>query len=332
MPYKQIASPEAKYLAATDILIGDMSDINYEFLLFNRPVVLLANGWLRDNFPDIGIKTDLKGLSTAIKRSVEYPDEYESLRMHWLKRTINEPYENASKKILDIAIEKSGYDDPVVVLLHGNSSVRKTNLECIYEEGLSNNINIEFTAKPKGNFSAENIYIAAHFDDLNIEDGFKVHLDHGLKGKGTANVEMSATDYEKNNYFPYIDIHITAGREGFLRTRNLLLGPNRNRAVIGGYPKCDALLKANNQDNRMDVCNELGFNPDKEIVTYAPSGPLSYKKPGGSLSYGVLMELRRISKNNNYNVLVKLKNKKHKPQFLPLKRLKSFLYEKINRW
>ena len=40
MPYQQVASPNAKYLAATDILIGDMSDINYEFLLFDRPIIL----------------------------------------------------------------------------------------------------------------------------------------------------------------------------------------------------------------------------------------------------------------------------------------------------
>jgi len=332
MTVRQISSPAPRYLAVTDILLGDMSDINYEFLLFDRPVILLANEWLWKNFPDIGLKVRLTELEEGINRSILKPEEYEAARIQWLKRTINNPFNNASKAILDIAIERSPYKNPTVVLLHGNSSVRKTNLKCIHEEGLRNNIKIEFNAKVKSSSSPENIYIAAHFDDLNIVDGFKVHLDHGLKGKGTANVEMSAMDYKKNNYFPLIDIHITAGKEGFLRTRNLLLGPNKDRAVIGGYPKCDTLLQANTTQNRSEVCQELGFNPDKKIVTYAPAGPLCYEKPGGSLSYKVLRELGRISKSNNYNVLVKLKNKKHNPLFLPLKRFKSFLNEKFNRY
>ena len=58
MPFKIIHSPDEKYLAATDLLIGDMSDINYEFLIFNRPIILLANKWVKKNWPDIGYKLD----------------------------------------------------------------------------------------------------------------------------------------------------------------------------------------------------------------------------------------------------------------------------------
>ena len=72
MAMKQIASAEVKYLAATDILIGDMSDINYEFLLFDRPVILIANEWLYENFPDIGIKTNRKGLINSVVRSINF--------------------------------------------------------------------------------------------------------------------------------------------------------------------------------------------------------------------------------------------------------------------
>ena len=137
------ASP--KYIASTDILIGDMSDINYEFLLFNRPIILLANSWLRSNFPDIGIKTNLKGLASAIKRSVEHPNEYESSRITWLKRTINEPFQNnSSKKILDIVMNMAPFDNPPIVLLHGNSSVRKASLEGVYKEAINNNIDALF--------------------------------------------------------------------------------------------------------------------------------------------------------------------------------------------
>ena len=34
--FKVVSSPHPKYLAATDILIGDMSNINYEFLLLDN--------------------------------------------------------------------------------------------------------------------------------------------------------------------------------------------------------------------------------------------------------------------------------------------------------
>lgn len=328
MSIKQIASPEAKYLAATDILIGDMSDINYEFLIYNRPIILLANEWLRVNFPDIGIKTDLANLENAIKQSIQHPKEYESARKHWLYRTINKPFENASKLILNIAIKKSNFVDPTIELVYGNNPVRKTNLMPIYEEGLKKNLKIKLVPKLSNTDSPEKVYIAAHFDDLNIDNGFKVHLDHGLKGKGTANLEISINDYKKNNYFPNIDLHITAGKEGFLRTTTLLLGPNRDRCVIGGYPKTNKLIKENTEHNRKAVCNELDFNPDKKIITYAPAGPFCYEKPGGTLSYKVIRKLKKISKLNDFNVLIKLKNKKHRPLFLPLKKIKSFLKEK----
>ena len=55
--YVRIGSPDPKYLAATDVLIGDMSNINYEFLLLDRPIILIANNWLKDTFPDIGQKS-----------------------------------------------------------------------------------------------------------------------------------------------------------------------------------------------------------------------------------------------------------------------------------
>ena len=47
MPVRFVTSSDPKYIAAADILIGDMSDINYEYLLFNRPIILLANKWLK---------------------------------------------------------------------------------------------------------------------------------------------------------------------------------------------------------------------------------------------------------------------------------------------
>ena len=67
-------------LLNSDILIGDMSDVNYEFLVFNRPIILLANDWVRQEFPDIGIKCNLNNLLEAIHQSIQNPNEYETNR------------------------------------------------------------------------------------------------------------------------------------------------------------------------------------------------------------------------------------------------------------
>ena len=49
-------------------------------LLFDRPIILLANDWLIKNFPDIGIKTDIDGLENAIRRSISSPEEFSAKR------------------------------------------------------------------------------------------------------------------------------------------------------------------------------------------------------------------------------------------------------------
>jgi len=44
-------------------------------------------------------------------------------------------------------------------------------------------------------------------------------------------------------------------------------------------------LKLNTKKNKQSVCKELGFNPDKLIITYAPAGKYSYPfKQGASLA------------------------------------------------
>jgi len=307
MPLKQIASPDAKYLAATDILIGDMSDTNYEFLLYNRPIILLANEWLRDNFADIGIKTDVRGLESAIARSIENPAEYSDARNDWLKRTIYLHEENASPRVLDIAIERSGYLNPSIIIVHGESEVRKSNLLPLYEEACRRNMNVEFLPWVHGKkYRDECIFFAVHFEDLKIQMGYKVHLDHGLKGQGTANVEIAKIDYTENNFFPLINLHITAGQVGDERTK-MLLGPNSDRSVIGGYPKADYLKRDNTPEDRRAVFRELGFDENIPLITYAPAGELSHAKPGGSLSPEVIESLQRLSKSHDYNILIKLK-------------------------
>jgi len=310
MPLKYVYGPDPKYLPASDILIGDMSDINYEYLLFNRPIILLANDWIRENWPEIGIKSDLKNLSGNIKIALEKPHEYESERIKWLNKTMYLPYENPSPRILKEAIKKSGYKNPLLAFIYGKSEVRKSNLLPLYNESKKLNFKAKLLKLPKRISDPEGvIYFGAHFEDLIIKNGFNVHLDHGLKGKGAANVELSMSDYKKNNFFPNIDLHITAGDSGNERTIRQL-GPNGERALIGGYPKAMDLLNLNTKQNRLQVCDELGFNPDYPIITYASAGALSYSKPGGSLKKEVLETLGEIAESNKYNILIKMKNPK----------------------
>ncbi|MBN2406681.1 MAG: hypothetical protein JXJ19_03190 [Elusimicrobia bacterium] len=309
MAYKQIGSPDPKYLAMTDILIGDMSDTNYEYIIFNRPIVLLANKWLRENFPDIGIKTDLPGLERAIEKSIAEPDEFAQARKKWLNATISNPRGNNSGSVLDKILEYSGLDNPYFVFIHGGDKVKQTNLKPLEEEAKKRKYSTEFVSEIKGDFKkAENlIFIAAHFKGLaHVEKGYKVHLDHGLKGKGTANVEYSMKDYMEHDYFPMIDLHITAGKIGQERTR-MLLGPMKERAIIAGYPKADDLLRLNTAENRKQVCAELGFDCSRPVITYAPAGEESYIKPGGSLTKEVLTELKHLERKTKYNILIKLK-------------------------
>jgi hypothetical protein len=308
MKLVQIGSADPKYLSATDILIGDMSDTNYEFLLFDRPIIQLANEWLRENFPDIGIKTDLEGLEDAIYRSIEYPDEFREQREYWLAKTIHQPDGHSARRVLDTITQHSGIAVPKFVFIHGDNSVRKTNLDPLMREAMQAKINadcvtrVDHTQDP-----TDTIFVAAHFADLDIPGGYKVHLDHGLKGQGTANVEMSFRDYQNNDFFPHINLHITAGEVGQERTQ-WLIGPHSDRAVIGGYPKADDLLCLNTESNKQQVYAELRLERDGLLITYAPAGRESYEKPGGSYRLDVIHKLKEIAARSEHNFLVKLKS------------------------
>ncbi len=278
-----------------------------EFLLFDRPVILLANQWLRENFPDIGIKTDLAGLELSIRRSIENPAEFHESRVLWLNKTISQPDGQSSGRCIDIMTEKSGITNPRFVFIHGGDAVRKTNLAPIYTEARRRALNADFVvSQRKSRGWNDTVYVAAHVADLNINGGFKVHFDHGLKGQGTANVATAIEYYREQDYFPLNDLHITAGEVGQARTE-MLLGPLSDRAVIGGYPKADDLLRFNTEENKKSVFSELGFETGRPMLTYASAGRQSHDKPGGSLSDEVISVLRDIASRRDYNILIKLK-------------------------
>jgi len=323
--FRQISSSDPKYLSATDILIGDMSDINYEFLLFDRPIVLLANEWLKQNFPDIGIKTSMAGLSGAMERSLKDPGEFSKNRKTWLEKTIYKPDGASAKRVLDTILQYSRIKLPDIFFIHGDSEIRKSNLRALMQEAVERGHKVNFVSKLNTESREDAILVAVHFEDLSVKGkGYYVHLDHGLKGKGTANVEFSKKDYERHGYFTNINLHITAGQAGQERTE-MLLGPLKERAVIAGYPKADDLMRFNTPENRLEVCRELGFDHTKPIITYAPAGEESCMKPGGSLNSSVIKELRRIASGKGYNMLIKLKYPADPFLVRMLKRLKKCL-------
>jgi CDP-glycerol glycerophosphotransferase (TagB/SpsB family) len=313
MGFKKIGNPDPKYLAATDILIGDMSDINYEFLLFDRPIILLANDWLVKNFPDMGIKTDIDGLEGAIRHSISNPKEFSAKRKYWLGRTVHRPGEDSSGRVTDAVIKHSGFKNPFIVILHGNSEVLKTHLEPLYLCLRKRKIDCEYIDRYSENIirgRGDYIFISAHNKLLaGIPFGYKVHIDHGVKGTGTTDLKELIIQYRKMHYCPNIDLHVTEGPVSFEKTKKIL-GPNSDRAILVGYPKSDILLELNNTKNKISVCEEFGFDSSKLLVTYAPAGKYSYPfKQGASLSSDVIKKLKDISfKNDDINILIKLKH------------------------
>ncbi len=309
MGFTILGSAEPKYLAASDVLIGDMSNINYEFLLFDRPVILLANDWVTRHFPEIGIKTNLEGLANAIHRSLNNPSEFGDHRKFWVDQTMFLPEGGANKFCIDLSIERSGFLNPDFVLIDGNNAVRKTNLQPLIAQIQQRHLSVELIHKyiPGNSYRKETIFIGAHFNDIKkIEQGYTVHIDHDLKGPSTANIAKAKRDYKRNGYFENIHLHIAAGKAGKIRTQ-YLLAKNHERVVIGGYPKADDYLNCNTSQNKLDVCTELGLDPSKPLVTYAPAGVKKYMKPGGSYTKTVLKHLESISEQGEVNVLVKVK-------------------------
>lgn len=311
MLYAKIGDSNPKYLAATDILIGDMSGINYEFLLFDRPIILLANQWLQHNFPDMGVKTDLDSLEMVISKSIARPKEYTRQRKHWLKMTMHKPDGNSTNRVIDTILAHSKLVNPFVLLLHGYDEVLKTHLDPIYQTLKKRGISTVYTGvynKKWDTYKDNLVCISAHNTFLEkIRFGYKVHIDHSVRGIGTGDNEHCFQSYKKSKYFPLVDLHITEGEVSNSITKKLL-GPYHDRSVMVGYTKSDTLLKLNTQENRMSVYTELGFDPSKPLITYAPAGKYSYpNKQGASLSKETINKIREIASRNDYNLLIKLK-------------------------
>lgn len=327
MALKITASPQMDYLAATDVLIGDMSSANYMFILMDKPVVLLANSWLRDNFPDIGIKTDLQGLSDALERSIGHPGEFGENRKYWAVRTIHNPDGTSCRRILDTVLERAGMSTPRVFIIHGNDPVRRAYLDPLYAEAVQRNIEVAYVADfhREGKKADNLVCISAHNADLPLAGAFNAHVEHGSKGHGTSSMSYMIWQYRyEHDYYPHVDLHITEGEVGHETTKTLL-GPNSDRAVMAGSTVADEVIRLNAPETKRRVCQELGLPTDRPLVTYLSAGDRGYKKPGGSLSSEVLDRLRGISAETGYNVLVKLKYPEAPAYVRALVRLKKMV-------
>ena len=306
--FRVIGSSSPKYLAAADILIGDMSDTNYEFLIYDRPIILLSNDWLKKYFPNIGSRSNGDNIESCILDALRSPDAYSKERKIWLHRTYSNPYKNHSKCIIESVINRLNIKNPTINLIHKNNKIYMENLIPLGE--YSKKICLDVTEN-KLNSNNNVINFVAHFGaipKIRDEKTNIVHVAHGLKGVGTANVDKSVIDYKKNNYFPDVNIFVVAGLEGFKRT-TLLLGGNSSRILDAGYPKTDSLLAANTKYNKKLVYKELKIKNDFPLVVYAPAGEISYEKPGGSLNKQIITRLKLIEQSHDLNILVKLKYK-----------------------
>lgn len=329
MSFKKIASSDPRYLAATDILIGDMSDINYEFLLFDRPVILLANQWLRDNFPDIGIKTDLNSLDASIRRSIDNPCEFAAQRRLWLDKTIYNPDGNSTRRVIDEILRRTNIKNPHFYLVHGKSDVLRTHLEPFLKcfEQLSIKGEYWDGTSAKSFLDKDNtIWISANNSFLKaLPNGFKVHIDHGVKGIGVTDFERQIEQYKEKEHFPFVNLHITEGQVSFEKTK-MLLGPYSDRVVMVGYPKSDTLLRLNNKETKKVVFKELSLNPRKILVTYAPAGKHSFPfKQGASLCLKAIRKLKMLAKNQDYNILVKIKEMQKPLSVRIIRKSRTFL-------
>ena len=290
---KTTGKAEPNILCITDYLIGDMSDINYEFLLLNKPLILLSNKWLSQNFPSLGCRINDIGQLADTLGVINDHDAYTKQR----KKYLNEAFAVTDATNADVALEKilavSQIDQPILALHHLNNILYKSNL-----------MPLKTAAKKLGLDVVENkalrdtsvINVGAHFGSLldpKISKNYCVHLDHGLKGLGTANVEISKRDYFKYNYFPSVNLHLTAGKMGQIRTE-MLLGPMKDRAMIGAYPKATEIINGANPINREIIFTAFGLDSSLPVITYAPAGEESHEKPGGSLTKTVLKDLKKF--------------------------------------
>lgn len=305
-------------MAAGDILIGDMSDINYEFLVFNRPIILLTNDWVDKEFPDIGIKCSLSGIESAINQSITHPGKYEKNRKIWLEKTHHKPDGKSSDRVLDKILSFSKINSPNLVFIHGNNEVLKNTVLPIYDIALNRGLNCRlanvFSDKKH---SINNVYISAHNELLDFKVGIKIHVDHGNKGPGVSPLDYKIIQWKKNNYFINTDLFITEGEYSYYKTKKCL-GPYSNKAVMVGFPRSDDYLRYNTLENKISICKELGLNHKIPLIIYAPAGKYAFPyKQGASLSNEVLNHLKLISKDADFNILVKLKY----PRFFRLTRI-----------
>lgn len=145
------------------------------------------------------------------------------------------------------------------------------------------------------------IYITPHIYANSPKKSVKIHISH--------NQPVKYTSYPKE-LFAQFDYHFMIGELHYRQTLAMLnyynLSISQNGLLKVGYPKSDILYKLVDKKNKIQ--KELGLDPKKLTVIYAPSweAGLSLREQG----YAILNELKNI---DYINPLIKL----HPVSFTP---------------
>jgi hypothetical protein len=212
-----------------------------------------------------------------------------------------------------VIIEKSGITNPYILFIHGDNDVSKVHLDPLFSAAREKCFSCGFAGyfDEKTHASQKDLLIVSTHNNIldDIKYGYRIHIDHSVKGKGVTDFNSLCLLYKEKEYYKNTDLQVTEGEISFENTK-LLMGPLKDRVIMAGYPKSDTLLKYNTAENKEQVYRELGLKNDRILITYAPTGKYRYPfKQGASLSKEMLNHLKIIAKTNDYNILVKLRSK-----------------------
>jgi len=206
------------------------------------------------------------------------------------------------KKILILDIEELSFI-PYIFPIY-ESLKKKTNLISFYISTFypgAEELNVfeiplnkQYHVKFNSELSEADIFLSPHIYGIGNERTLRIHINH--------NQPVKYQSYMKND-FKNFDMHFLTSPLHREQTENTIRDYSLEEMNIKlfdiGYAKSDQLL--NGAFNRENVLNDLGLDPNRKTILYAPSWDegLSLRTKGEN----VIEELLKI---NNVNVIVKL--------------------------
>jgi hypothetical protein len=301
------------WLAKADIFVGDMSDLTYEALILDIPILQFENKWIKDNFPVVGER---------FKTGSELYQKLSAMMSQEIPIGTSLKYSNIIDNVIDCPSNSEGR---ILTELSSTFSLPNVNFEFhhlnnhIYKEILFPILDqikkyypkytvIDTTRSTKlinkPNF--RNVSLICHVETSHIlkNDDYIIHIGHGLKGDGTAFLGKSIELYRSNNHFIKIDKFYVAGKMGKDRLTNVL-GVGCDRISIVGYAKITKLIQSRRKLQKRKRVS------DKITILYGPAGIREPDKPGGSVTISLLYNLIKVGLKPNVCVVIKVKSYKH---------------------